>query len=122
MPTARAALAAKSTGTFEGFALPGLGPGAATAEWLWDHGVAALVVDNPAVEPFPPSGGGPFTADDMLHVKVLAMLGIPLGEFFDFEALADDCVEDGVHEFLFTSAPLGIPGGIGSPPNALAIK
>jgi len=119
---ARAALAEKSRGSLGGLALPGVGPGAATAEWLWDHGVAALAVDNPAVEPFPPSVGGPFTADDMVHVRVLSMLGIPLGEFFDFDALADDCANDGVYEFLFTSAPLGIPGGIGSPPNALAIK
>jgi kynurenine formamidase len=119
----RADLAAKSRGSFEGFSLPGIGPGAATAAWLWDHGVAAIAVDNPAVEPFPPSaGGGPFTADDMVHVRVMAMLGIPLGEFFDFEALADDCASDKTYEFLFTSAPLGIPGGIGSPPNALAIK
>jgi kynurenine formamidase len=121
--TGRAALAEKSRGSFEGFALPGVGPGAATAEWLWDHGVVALAVDNPAVEPFPPSvGGGPFRADDMVHVRVLSMLGIPLGEFFDLDALADDCASDGIYEFLFTSAPLGIPGGIGSPPNALAIK
>jgi kynurenine formamidase len=119
---AREALAEGSR-TFANFAFPGVGPGTATAEWLWDHGVAALAVDNPAVEPFPPSSGASrFTADDMLHVKVLTMLGIPLGEFFDFEALADDCATDGVYEFLFTSAPLGIPGGIGSPPNALAIK
>jgi kynurenine formamidase len=119
---ARDALAEGSR-TFASFAVPGVGPGAPTAEWLWDHGVAALAVDNPAVEPFPPSvGTTEFTADDMVHVKVLTMLGIPLGEFFDFEALADDCAADGVYEFLFTSAPLGIPGGIGSPPNALAIK
>jgi kynurenine formamidase len=122
---ARVALAEGSR-SFADFAIPGVGPGAATAEWLWDHGVAALAVDNPAVEPIPPSAaftaGTPFTADDMLHVKALTMLGIPLGEFFDFEALADDCAADGAYEFLFTSAPLGIPGGIGSPPNALALK
>jgi kynurenine formamidase len=126
---ARETMAEKSR-TFEAFAVPGVGPGTATAEWLWDHGVAALAVDNPAVEPIPPSVGSeqlsadgtPFTADEMVHVKVLTMLGIPLGEFFDFEALAADCLSDGVYEFLFTSAPLGIPGGIGSPPNALALK
>jgi len=119
----RADLAARSRGSLAGFVVPGLGPGRATAEWLWDHGVAALAVDNPAVEPIPPSGGAASNGpDEMLHVRVLAMLGIPLGELFDFEALAADCAADGVYEFLFTSAPLGIPGGIGSPPNALAIK
>ncbi len=102
---------------------PGLGPGAAIAEWLWDHGVAALAVDNPGVEPFPvtvalPAGGG---INDSLHTRVLAMLGIPLGEFFDLDRLAATCEAQQRYEFLFTSAPLGIPGGIGSPPNALAL-
>ena len=103
---------------------PGLGPGPAIAEWLWDHGVAAVAVDNPGVEPFPitaalPPGGG---IDDSVHTRVLALLGIPLGEFFDFDALADDCAQHRSYEFCFTSAPLRIPGGIGSPPNALAIR
>ena len=38
------------------------------------------------------------------------------------EGLADDCAEDGRYDFFITSAPLNIPGGVGSPPNALAIK
>lgn len=116
----REAMAAGSLDfTFEHFRTPGLGPGAAIAELLWDSGVAAIAVDNPGVEPFPPIGP---EFDDSLHTRVLALLGIPLGEFFNFDALADDCAADGIYEFLFTSAPLGIPGGIGSPPNALAIK
>jgi len=49
-------------------------------------------------------------------------LGIPIGELWDLEALASDCAGDGVYEFMLTSAPLNIPGGVGSPPNALAIK
>jgi kynurenine formamidase len=110
--------------TFENFRTPGLGPGPALAEYLWDHGIAALAVDNPGVEPFPPwvAMGGEMIPDDSVHTRVLAMLGIPLGEFFDFDGLADDCAGDGTYEFLFTSAPLVIPGGIGSPPNALALK
>lgn len=38
------------------------------------------------------------------------------------EDLAADCAEDGRYEFLVTSAPLNLSGGVGSPPNALAIK
>jgi kynurenine formamidase len=105
---------------FERFQTPGLAPGPAIAEYLWDHGVAAIAVDNPGVEPF--GSAGVRTPDDTVHTRVLALLGIPLGEFFDFDALADHCAGDGVYEFLFTSKPLGIPGGLGSPPNALAIK
>ncbi len=122
----REAIAAGSRDyTFEHFRTPGLGPGPALAEFLWDHGVAALAVDNPGVEPFPPSAAAPNgepSTDDSVHARVLAFLGIPLGEFFDLDALAEDCASDSVYEFFFTSAPLGIPGGVGSPPNALAIK
>ncbi len=117
----REAVAAASRGQgFEKFHTPGVGPGPAIAEFLWDHGVAAIAVDNPAVEALGPGGLG--APGDSVHTRVLAMLGIPLGEFFDLDALAEDCANDGVYEFLFTSAPLGIPGGLGSPPNALAIK
>jgi len=97
---------------------PGLGPGPGIAEFLWDHGVAAVACDNPGVEPFPFSG----EVNDCVHVRVLALLGVPLGEFFDFDALAADCGADGTYDFLFTSAPLQLRGGIGSPPNAIAIR
>jgi kynurenine formamidase len=115
---------AERSRTFVNFEIPGVGPGPAVAEWCWDHGVAAIAADNPTVEPMPPGSGarGDFGMDDMVHVRVMVELGIPLGEFFDFDALADDCAADGVYEFFFTSKPLGIPGGIGSPPNAMALK
>lgn len=121
-PDARAALAEASR-TFVGIRIPGVGPGPDVAEWCWEHGIAAIAVDNPTVEPFPPDvGDGELGPNDMVHVKVMVYLGIPLGEFFDFETLAEDCAADGVYEFLFTSKPLGIVGGIGSPPNAIALK
>ena len=50
------------------------------------------------------------------------MLGMPIGEFWDLDPLADDCAQDGVYEFMLVSAPLYIPQGVGSPPNAYAIK
>ncbi len=57
-----------------------------------------------------------------LHVRALCYLGLPFGELWDLEALAEDCAEDRVYAFLLTSAPLHLRGGVGSPPNALAIK
>ena len=56
------------------------------------------------------------------HSMLLPMLGIPLGEMFDLSALAADCAADGRYACLFVSAPLNIPRGVASPPNALAIK
>ena len=41
---------------------------------------------------------------------------------WNLEELAEDCARDGRYAFFLTSAPLNIPGGVGSPPNALAIK
>ncbi len=45
-----------------------------------------------------------------------------LGELWHLDDLAADCDHDGVCEFFLTSAPLNVRGGIGSPPNALALK
>jgi kynurenine formamidase len=120
-PAGREAVSAASrTGDIEHFQSPGLAPGSAIAEYLWDHGVAAIALDNPAVEPL---GPGVFRDPlETMHVRVLARLGIPLGELFDFEAHAEHCAGDGAYDFLFTSKPLRIPGGLGSPPNAIALK
>ena len=45
-----------------------------------------------------------------------------LGELWHLDDLAADCMVDGVYEFFLASAPLNVRGGIGSPPNALAVK
>ena len=50
------------------------------------------------------------------------MMGMPIGELFALDELAADCADDGVYEFMFVSMPLNLPGGVGSPPNALALK
>lgn len=94
---------------------PGLGPADEMAEYLWDLHVAAVAADNPALEPWPLAGG-------FLHFRLLPHFGLPIGELWYLEDLAVDCAADGVYEFLLTSAPLNVPGGVASPPNALAIK
>jgi len=86
--------------------------------FLWDHGIAAVAADNPALE-----AGHPGTGSNLsLHKALLARLGMPLGELWVLEPLAADCAADGVYECLLTSAPLNVAGGAGSPANALAIK
>jgi kynurenine formamidase len=96
----------------------GLEPTRELAAWLWDNQIAALATDCPAVEPWPwdPQDEG------ALHYRTLALLGMPIGEQFDFEELAADCAEDGTYECMVVSAPLYLVGGIASPPNAVAIK
>lgn len=95
---------------------PGVHAGEPTARLLWNWHVAALVSDCPAVEPVP---GDPRVGS--LHRRLLPLLGIPLGELFDLEDLAAHCRVSGTYTFLFTAAPLNVPGGVGSPGNALAI-
>ena len=115
-------------------ATPGLRPGLATARTLWDLHVAAVAADNPALEVWPPGAlADPDTiretitdpdraAEIFVHLSLLPLLGLPIGEMWDLDALAGDCAADGVYEGLFTSAPLNLAAGVASPPNALVIK
>ena len=97
---------------------PGLAGDESVAEYLWDLHISAVAADNPALEAWPHK----LAIDHYLHYRVIPLLGLTLGEMFFVEDLASDCAEDGVYEFCFTSAPLNLRGGVGSPPNALAIK
>lgn len=101
------------------FPAPGLAAVERTAEWLWDHGIAAVATDTPALEsmPFDRTSVGGF-----LHYRLVTFLGMAVGELFDLEGLAEDCAANRVYEGLFVSAPMNYPGGSGSPSNALAIK
>ena len=101
----------------DGLDMPGLDPSAATAAWLWDHRIAAIAADNPALEALrvDPEVG-------FQHRRLIALQGMAVGELWDLEGLSEDCALDGIYEFMLVSAPLNIPGGVGSPPNAYAIK
>jgi kynurenine formamidase len=113
---------------------PGLHPDERTAECLWDLHVSAVAADNPALEVWPPGSMHP--ADELaairddparrpeifLHQRLLPLLGLPIGELFVLDPLADDCVAEGRWEGLFTSAPLNLAFGVASPPNALVIR
>ncbi|KAA9158101.1 cyclase family protein [Amycolatopsis acidicola] len=109
---ARAGIAARKSGLFS----TGLAAGEPTAELLWDWHIAAIAVDNPAVEVTPGDA-----AVGSLHRRLLGLLGIPLGELFDFDELAPELRSAGRGEFLFVSVPLALVGGLGSPGNAIAI-
>jgi Putative cyclase len=96
---------------------PGLVGSEAMAELLWDWHVAAVCADNPAVEVRPGD-----RKDGSLHRRAIAMLGLALGELFNLEALALDCAADQRYSCFFTAVPLNLPGGVGSPANAIACK
>jgi kynurenine formamidase len=98
-------------------ASPGLGM--ACAEWLRERDIAAVCADNVAVEPLPGAVPG---VPIPLHMLCIRDMGMLFGEMLDLEALARDCVEDGVYEFLFTAPPLAVTRAVGSPINPLAVK
>ena len=103
----------------ETFAAPGLKASEDTAEWLWDNHVSAVASDSPALEVMPFDRT---TLDGFLHYRLVTFLGLAVGELFALDALADDCAATQVYEGLFVSAPLNMPGGAGSPANAIALK
>ncbi|MGA7872658.1 MAG: cyclase family protein [Candidatus Binatus sp.] len=99
--------------------VPGIEGSERTARWLWDNHLAAVASDSPALEALPKPAGEEM---EFLHFHMLAFFGMPIGEMWNLEGLAEDCAADGRYDFFLTSAPLNVPGGVGSPPNALAIK
>jgi kynurenine formamidase len=113
-PTERQALASGDL-----FPAPGLDPQEETARWLWNHQVAAVAADCPALERMPFD----ITQEDgFLHLRLIPKLGFAVGELFDLEALAVDCSRDGQYQGFFCASPLNTLGGAGSPANAVAIK
>ena len=99
-----------------GLDCPGFAPGADMAAWLWDHRVAAVAADNPALETLRVS-----KEDGFLHRRIMALMGMPIGEFWYLEELSRVCRDRGRHDFFLTSSPLNLPRGVGSPANAYAI-
>lgn len=104
-------------GTYAGGDAPGLDLSA--AEWLCEHEIAGVATDTWGMEVRPNQ------TDDIyqpLHVVLIVNAGMLVGEIFDLEALAADCADDGVYEFLFVGAPLAFTGAVGGPLNPMAIK
>lgn len=104
-------------GLAEHLVVPGVLAGEEMARHIWNAHVAAVAGDHIAFESWPVD-----RARGFLHIQLIVYFGMNIGEMWDLDVLAEDCASDGVYEFMLTSAPLNIHGGVGSPPNALAIK
>ncbi|KAI5475870.1 hypothetical protein MNV49_000752 [Pseudohyphozyma bogoriensis] len=85
-------------------------------KWLWNEHFSAVVGDTVAFEAWPPVEG-----TTCLHEWLLAMWGCPIGEMWNLESLSELCHKNHRWSFFLASAPLNVPGGVGSPPNAIAI-
>ncbi|KIW00629.1 uncharacterized protein PV09_07824 [Verruconis gallopava] len=83
--------------------------------WLWDNHFAAVAGDSIGFET------APLDPVYSFHDNCIAGWGMPIGEMWDLEALADECKKQNRWSFFLTSAPLNLKGGAASPPNAIAI-
>jgi kynurenine formamidase len=112
----RSKLAAEFSRDRQSLAYPGLDPTRETIGWLWDKRIAAVVADNPTLEtlPYDPKAG-------WAHLRMLPLLGMPIGELWVLDELAKYCRSKDRFAFLLTSGPLAVKGGTGSPANAYAV-
>src|SRR5271165_2395758 len=80
---------------------------ASCARWLHDRGVAVLGADaDPEVIPSQVEGmGAP------IHLLALVAMGLPLFDECDLEDLGREAAKRKRWVFLFTAAPLAVPGG-----------
>jgi len=91
-----------------------------TLRWLWDKKLSLVGCDCPAFEVLPPSGlieGKPRS----LHQVFIGGWGQSIVEFLDLETLVETCHALNRYSFFFSIQNLNVPGGIASPPNAMAI-
>ncbi|KAF2810267.1 uncharacterized protein BDZ99DRAFT_416493 [Mytilinidion resinicola] len=98
------------------FTFAGVTPMPESVRWMWERHFAAVAGDALAFESLPYQDNGL-----LFHDFFLSLWGTPIGEAWDLEKLAETCERLGRWSFLLTSAPLNVPGGVASPPNAIAI-
>lgn len=89
--------------------------------WVHDMEIPMIGADNVAVEKVTQS------VDDHtfvlpLHGALLRDLGVSLNEILWLEDLATQCADDGIYDFLLTSAPLHVERATGGPVNPVVLK
>jgi kynurenine formamidase len=95
------------------------GPGVAAATWFRERDIAAVATDSIAFEVWPLEQKGLIFP---VHLLDLVEMGLTQGQNFDLEALSEDCVGDGVYDFLLSASPEPFERGLGSPVNPIAVK
>jgi hypothetical protein len=99
-----------------GLECPGLDATRSTAAWLWDNQFCFLMADNIALEVMRIEGS------EFQHRRIIALMGMGIGELFTFEELAEDCAADQVYQFMISLKPVNVPGAVGSPASAYVLK
>ncbi|KAM0753616.1 cyclase protein [Meredithblackwellia eburnea MCA 4105] len=85
-------------------------------EWLWNNKFSAVCSDNKSFETWTPNGPQlPF------HERALCAWGMPIGELFDLDSVAQHCQQTKRFTFFFSSVVVNVPGAVASPANTIAI-
>lgn len=88
----------------------------AVARFMWDNHIVAVAGDGVSFEVRPNRDN-----NWSMHHYCLAGWGVPIGEMFDLERLADLCKKLNRWTFFVTSSPLNHPRAVASPPACMAI-
>ncbi|KAK7438382.1 hypothetical protein VKT23_017994 [Stygiomarasmius scandens] len=91
-----------------------------TLAWIWEKKLSLVGADNLGFETFPTQG----VVDGLnrsLHEVFISGWGQSIVELLDLEKLAETCHSLNKFTFFFTIQVLNVPGGVASPPNAMAI-
>jgi kynurenine formamidase len=98
---------------------PSAGLSFTTAEWLFTREIAAIATDTWGCEVRPNEFDDSFQP---LHQVAIPNMGLTIGEMWDLDELAVDCLADGRFDFFLSAPPLKITGAVGSPINPIAVK
>jgi kynurenine formamidase len=90
---------------------------ASCARWLHQRDIAMIGSDS-ALDVMPSGIEG---VNQPMHRLMIVVMGTPIFDNCDLEALGDAANQRRRWEFLFTAAPLAVPGGTGSPLNPIAV-
>ena len=88
-------------------------------EWVHEKSIAAVAMDNPAVEVIPAEDPTQLLP---VHPRLIRDLGLSLGELWHLDPVAETCAQDGRYEFFVAAQPLNLHNSAGSPINPIAIK
>ncbi|ALJ18829.1 cyclase family protein [Microbacterium sp. No. 7] len=80
----------------------GAGLGISAARWFHEHDLGAVAIDNTTFDLLPSKEPGVMLP---AHILDLVMMGMPQGQNFVLEELADACAADGRYEFLIDATP-----------------
>ncbi|HEY3144065.1 MAG TPA: cyclase family protein [Acidimicrobiales bacterium] len=107
------------TGDRDRFGHPTPGLSTQSVEWLRDNDIAGVATDTLAFEVFPGEDPAVLLPVHLLH---LVDMGMPQGQLWALDELANDCATDAQYDFLLSATPLPLTGSTGGAVAPTAVK